>query len=107
MEVGYTGEPEELLVQLRKIEAATGRPAAHEKNTSRTLDLDLLYFGDVTMMRPDLELPHPRMHERRFVLEPLCEIRPELVLPHQRASVADLLRRLPATPPLVRVASEW
>jgi 2-amino-4-hydroxy-6-hydroxymethyldihydropteridine diphosphokinase len=107
MEIGFAGEPGELLKQLRQIEAALGRPPAHAKNTSRTLDLDLLYFGDAAIARPELHLPHPRMHERRFVLEPLSEIRPELVLPRQTESVARLLGGLSETPPLLRVASEW
>ena len=107
IEVGYTGAARELLEQLRQIESALGRPAAHARNTSRTVDLDLLYFGDMQLADPDLQLPHPRMHERRFVLEPLHDIRPELVLPRHGQSVAQLLARLPATEPLVRVASQW
>ena len=107
MEIGHAGSADELLKQLREIEATLGRPLEHAKNTSRTVDLDLLYFGDVAIRRPDLQLPHPRMHERRFVLQPLSEIRPELVLPEQTESVARLLARLPETPPLLRVASEW
>ena len=107
VEIGYAGEPDELLPQLRRIEAAFGRAAAHARNTSRTLDLDLLYFGDATITRPDLQLPHPRMHERRFVLEPLNEIRSELVLPQQTETVTRLLAKLPQMPPLVWVTSEW
>ena len=107
IEIRYAGDADDLLKQLRRIEAALGRPVAHARNTSRTLDLDLLYFGDVTIERAELQLPHPRMHERRFVLEPLCDIRPELVLPQQTETVAALLARLPATPPLLRIHSEW
>lgn len=107
IEISYTGEALNLLHELRRIEAALGRPAAHARNTSRTLDLDLLYFGDETISGPDLELPHPRLRERRFVLEPLAEIRADLVLPFQTENVAALLRRLPKSPPLLRVHSEW
>ena len=107
MEIGYAGEPEELLRGLRAIENALGRPAAHTRNVSRTVDLDLLYFGAAQRSGAELELPHPRMHERRFVLEPLAEIRPDLRLPTQSATIAELLERLPATEPLVRYASEW
>ncbi len=96
-----------LLRALRGIEAAHGRPPAHARNTSRTLDLDFLYFGDVTLSTPELQLPHPRMHARRFVLGPLAEIRPDLILPGQRESVGALLERLPDRSPLVLVASEW
>jgi 2-amino-4-hydroxy-6-hydroxymethyldihydropteridine diphosphokinase len=107
LEIGYVGDAQTLLRELRRIEAVFGRPAAHARNTSRRLDLDLLYFDDLMIESAELQLPHPRMHERRFVLEPLSEIRPDLVLPGQTATVATLLRRLPATPPLLRGASEW
>ena len=107
MEVGYAGDAHALLGELRRIEATLGRPAAHARNTSRTVDLDLLYFADLTLAGDELQLPHPRMHERRFVLEPLRDIRPALVLPSQTKRVAELLAELPATPPLVRVTSEW
>jgi 2-amino-4-hydroxy-6-hydroxymethyldihydropteridine diphosphokinase len=107
MEIGYRGAASELLPELRRIEAQLGRPAAHDRNTSRTLDLDLLYFGDLASSEPALELPHPRLAQRRFVLEPLAEIRPELVLPGQCEPVRVLLGKLAGTQPLVRVASRW
>lgn len=107
MEVGFAKDAHELLAQLRRIEATLGRPAAHARNTSRTVDLDLLYFGDALLADDELQLPHPRMTERRFVLEPLREIRPGLILVSYCETVAELLAKLPATPPLVRVASEW
>jgi len=107
MEVGYEREATELLQALRAIEAAHGRPATHLRNTSRTLDLDLLYFGDVTISSPALKLPHPRMPTRRFVLEPLAAIHPDLVLPGQWESVTGLLAQLPDRSPLVLVASQW
>ena len=107
IELGYDGAAAELLRELRRIEAALGRPAAHERNTSRTLDLDLLYFGDAQIADAELQLPHPRMHERRFVLEPLHEIRPDLLLPGQDANVSELLGRLGSSEPVVRFASEW
>ena len=107
VEIGYLGDAQSLLEQLRRIEIAFGRPPAHARNTSRTLDLDLLYFDGLAIQSAELELPHPRMCERRFVLEPLSEIRPELVLPGQTETVAALLQRLPKTPPLLRAASEW
>ncbi|MFN2508311.1 MAG: 2-amino-4-hydroxy-6-hydroxymethyldihydropteridine diphosphokinase [Chthoniobacterales bacterium] len=107
VEIGYSRAPLELLQELRDIEAALGRPAAHVRNVSRTLDLDLLYFGDLEMARPELQLPHPRMHERRFVLEPLSDIRADLILPRQELNVATLLQQLPPAQRLVRVTSEW
>ncbi len=107
IEIGWTGEPLELLGEVRRIEAACGRPTTHARNTSRTLDLDLLYCGMREISRPELELPHPRLRARRFVLEPLAEIRPELVLPREAVNVVSLLQRLPESAPLLRVASEW
>jgi 2-amino-4-hydroxy-6-hydroxymethyldihydropteridine diphosphokinase len=107
IELQYDGDAAAQLRELRQIEATLGRPAEHARNISRTLDLDLLYFGDMTISQPELELPHPRMHERRFVLEPLAEIRPDLVLPGQTQNVAMLLAQLPDRSPLLRVASEW
>ncbi len=107
IEIGYAGEAMELLQHLRQIEASLGRPSRHERNASRTLDLDLLYFGDAVLSTPELELPHPRMTTRRFVLEPLAEIRPELVLPAQNKTVAELLAALPHGSPLVRTSLQW
>lgn len=107
MEIDCERDPADLLHRLRRIEEAAGRPGKHERNAPRTLDLDLLYVDAHVIATPALELPHPRMHERRFVLEPLAEIRPELVLPGQSETVAALLRRLPETTRLVRIACEW
>lgn len=107
MEIGCERDPADLLHRLRRIEEAAGRRGKHERNAPRTLDLDLLYMDDHVISTAALELPHPRMHERRFVLQPLAEIRPDLVLPGGTETIASLLRRLPATTPLVRVPCEW
>ena len=107
MEMEYSGEPEELLGELRLIEESLGRDPDHARNTSRTIDLDLLYFGDRTIDRAGLQLPHPRLYERRFVLAPLADIRPDLILPNQTKSVAALLENLTDNSAVVRVADEW
>ncbi len=73
--------PRALLERLLEIEAAQGRERGPERNAPRTLDLDLLLYGDEKIDEPDLVVPHPRMHERAFVLEPLAELAPDLV-PH-------------------------
>ena len=70
-------EPTDLLNHLFRIEDAHGRDRPY-RNAPRTLDLDLLIFGDLQMQTPVLTLPHPRMHERAFVLRPLAEIAPKL-----------------------------
>jgi 2-amino-4-hydroxy-6-hydroxymethyldihydropteridine diphosphokinase len=94
IEVAADCKPEELHAVLKGIEAALGRPEQRERNSPRTLDLDLLYADEVVSDDPVLTLPHPRMHLRRFVLEPLADIRPELVLPGQSETVATLLLQL-------------
>ena len=73
-------EPEALLDALHAIEAEHGR-ARPFRNAPRTLDLDVLLYGDQTMHLPALDIPHPRMHLRRFVLAPLCEIAPDATVP--------------------------
>ena len=86
--------PTDLLGHLLAIEARHGRVRA-ERNGPRTLDLDLLLFGQQIIRATGLEVPHPRMHERAFVLMPLAEVSPEAVIPgHGRvvdlvASIAD------------------
>ncbi|GAA5181763.1 2-amino-4-hydroxy-6-hydroxymethyldihydropteridine diphosphokinase [Niveibacterium umoris] len=73
-------EPLDLLHALQKIEASHGR-VREFRNAPRTLDLDLLMFGGITLDADELTLPHPRMHLRAFVLAPLAEIDPDLAIP--------------------------
>ena len=83
--------PESLLDRLQAIEQAFGRRPKLVLNEPRPLDLDLIAFGMETRSTPRLTLPHPRAHLRRFVLEPLNEIAPGLVLPGQTQPVSELL----------------
>ena len=78
-------DPVACLKQLLDIERLVGRPA-HTRNLPRVLDLDLLLYDNQVLRRPGLVIPHPRMHERAFVLVPLCDIAPQLIHPvlHQR-----------------------
>jgi len=102
--VGYANQPEfvnavaeietglsadALLDELQKVEAAHGRER-NFPNAPRTLDLDLLLYGDEVRDSPRLALPHPRMHERAFVLEPLVEIAPEAVIPGRGSARSNL-----------------
>lgn len=82
--------PEELLARLLKIEYALGRRRTHA-NAARTLDLDLLLHGDARVSTALLTLPHTRMHLRRFVLTPLCELAPDARHPTLKKSFAELL----------------
>lgn len=107
IEFGYEGNVRDLLCELVTIEKMLGRPATRARNVSRTIDLDLLYFGDLEMETPELQLPHPRMGEREFVLRPLADIVPSLVLPKQTEPVSELLLQVPMTEGVVRVAIEW
>lgn len=87
--------PEALLRVLHALERAAGRRRAAELRWGpRTLDLDLLLYGQRVVATPTLTLPHPRLHERRFVLEPLAELAPQLRHPVLDRSVAALLSRL-------------
>jgi 2-amino-4-hydroxy-6-hydroxymethyldihydropteridine diphosphokinase len=87
--------PETLLAKLQALEKEFGRRPKKVLNEPRPLDLDLIAFGSERRATRQLTLPHPRAHERRFVLQPLSEIAPDLVLPGQSRSVAELLHRLP------------
>jgi 2-amino-4-hydroxy-6-hydroxymethyldihydropteridine diphosphokinase len=107
VEFGYAGEPHALRQALARIEKLLGRPSAHERNVSRPIDLDLLYFGEVVMESPELQLPHPRILGREFVLRPLADIRPDMVLPRQVETVSSLLAQLAPATGVVRLELEW
>ncbi len=92
--IATTLRPRELLDVLLGIERELGRARAEGPRFGpRTIDLDLLLYGDETLDEPDLRVPHPRMHERRFVLEPLADLDPDIVVPG-RGPVSRLLAEL-------------
>ena len=88
----------ELLSFLNSLEVFFGRPANHEKNVSRVLDLDLIALGEVTCQSEALTLPHPRAAQRDFVLQPIVEIWPDYRLPGFEASASGLLAQLGNSP---------
>jgi 2-amino-4-hydroxy-6-hydroxymethyldihydropteridine diphosphokinase len=87
--------PESLLTKLQALEKEFGRRPKKVLNEARPLDLDLIAFAGEVRHGDFLVLPHPRAHERRFVLQPLTEISPDLILPGQRKTAAELLEMLP------------
>ncbi len=95
--------PETLLVKMQELEKVFGRAPKKILNEPRPLDLDLIAFGKETRNLPDLILPHPRAHTRRFVLQPLAEIAPDLVLPGQTQTVAQLLASLRSDESCVKI----
>jgi 2-amino-4-hydroxy-6-hydroxymethyldihydropteridine diphosphokinase len=96
--------PESLLEKLKATEAAFGRKPKLVLNEPRPLDLDLIAFGREIRRSSLLTLPHPRAHQRRFVLQPLSEIAPDFRLPGQTSTVRELLEQLVSDEKLVRIA---
>ena len=86
--------PERLLTNLQALEREFGRRPKKVQNEPRPLDLDIITFGSEIRTSPTLTLPHPRAHQRRFVLQPLAEIEPQLILPGQTQTIAELLGHL-------------
>lgn len=92
-EVRTTLSPQRLLDRLLEIERQLGRQR-REKWGPRSIDLDLILYGDRIIQTPTLTIPHPRMHERRFVLQPLAELAPHLVHPVLKQQIAQMLNAL-------------
>jgi len=84
-------EPQILLDALLHIEKSMGRAMNMEKYSSRIIDIDILFYEDIIIDRHNLKIPHPHLHERRFVLEPLAEISPDYVHPVFKKTVSSLL----------------
>src|SRR5262245_1759107 len=106
-EFEYDSDPARLLEQLIRIEESLGRKRDHLRNFSRTIDIDLLYCGDQRINDKRLQLPHPRLHLREFVLRPLADIRPDLVLPNQKKSIRELLAEVEQSGELILSADQW
>ena len=94
-------EPEFLLDRMQGLEARFGRVRG-EPNAARTLDLDLIDYDGLILDTPRLVLPHPRMHQRRFVLAPLCDLAPGWRHPRLGQTAAELLAGLPPGQPVRR-----
>lgn len=107
--VAFTARSDEtalgVLLKLQLLEKEFGRGKKSVLNAPRPLDLDLIAFGQVILATSDLILPHPRAHCRRFVLAPLAEIAPDLVLPGQSRPVRVLLEELGSEGAVTRIPS--
>lgn len=83
-------QPEALIHHLKRLETALGR-VPNFQNGPRIIDIDILFFDDLVLNSPTVQIPHPRLHERAFVLTPLADLAPALVHPVLNKSVSDLL----------------
>jgi len=107
VEFDYDSDPAHLLEQVIQIEEALGRKRHHPQNVSRIIDIDLLYCGERRINDERLQLPHPRLHLREFVLRPLADIRPDLLLPGQKKSIRELLAEAEQSDEVIRFAEQW
>jgi 2-amino-4-hydroxy-6-hydroxymethyldihydropteridine diphosphokinase len=90
----WPGSAEELLTVCQEIERESGRAAVHGINTPRTLDIDIILFGDRIIRSDTLHIPHPRAAQRLFVIAPLAEIAPDMIFPDTGKNVSDILESL-------------
>lgn len=96
VELDTTLSPIEVLGILQEIERGMGRKPSSQRWGPRPIDLDILLYEGRVIQEPQLSIPHPRMHERRFVLEPLAQLAPDVVHPALHQTIAELLAQLPA-----------
>jgi 2-amino-4-hydroxy-6-hydroxymethyldihydropteridine diphosphokinase len=108
LEIEFDGAPKTLLKKIAAYEVAHGRDRDLPKNAARSMDIDILYFGEKEILEKDLVVPHPRTAERRFVLLPLSTIRPDMIVKGTGKTVRMLLRELPAGDGEVRfIQQDW
>lgn len=105
--VNSTLTSDEFAKRLHAIEAAMGRIRTEDRFAPRTIDIDVLYAGGEIRADEDLTLPHPRWAERRFVLQPLADVRPDMIFPGSRQRVANILSSLPGQSDVIPVNDNW
>ena len=91
VEINTLLKPQELLTKIHTIENDLGRERCSRQYSARTVDIDILFYDNIILDEPNLIIPHSQLHNRRFVLEPLCEIKPEFIHPVMNVSVSKLL----------------
>jgi 2-amino-4-hydroxy-6-hydroxymethyldihydropteridine diphosphokinase len=106
VEISHGFTPAQLLEKTQEFQRRLGRTEVMERNAPRVIDIDLLYCGGEIISTELLELPHPRIAIRQFVLRPLADINPDLVLPGHTSTVAEHLDKL-GEPALSVAAQEW
>jgi len=99
--------PRAMNARLHAIEAELGRERAGDRNAPRPIDIDIVYAGAFRVRDAVLTLPHARWAERRFVVQPLADVRPDRVLPGEARTVREILLALPREPVVVPFAEEW
>ena len=107
VEIEYDGDPTDLLEKLIRVEESLGRDPTHARNVSRPIDIDILYADGLVVKSERLQLPHPRIDQRKFVLQPLAEIRPDLVLPNQTNAVRELLAQIKDSTKVSCLTEKW
>jgi 2-amino-4-hydroxy-6-hydroxymethyldihydropteridine diphosphokinase len=95
--------PVELLGLIKKIEIDMGRIRNEERYVSRKIDIDIVFYENRVIESTELVIPHPRMHERRFVLEPLCVIAPDFIHPVLNQAISEILETLEDKSPVKQV----
>ena len=105
--IGTSLDAHKLFAQLQKVELALGRKRTLRQNMPRTIDVDLIYYDGQTIRSGGLVVPHPRWTKRRFVLQPLADVRGYLVLPGHDRRVRDILAALPPGQEVQKVLEEW
>jgi 2-amino-4-hydroxy-6-hydroxymethyldihydropteridine diphosphokinase len=93
--------------QLHGIEDRMGRRRGPDRNGPRPIDIDILYANGLSLATAEVRVPHPRWKERRFVVQPLAEVRPDLALPGEPRTVSEVLRSLPERPRVTCFTKQW
>ena len=105
--IATTLDAHKLFKQLQQIETALGRKRAPRRNSPRLIDIDLIYYSGQTIRSGGLVVPHPRWTKRRFVLQPLADVRGDLVLPGHDRRVRDILAALPPGQDVRPLMAQW